>query len=105
MTEKRIHRASGIAMIALSVAALITVLSAFRVSFGPLSIHTQPPQADEGLQARLFQLSIVALAPAIVFFLVSANWKRPLQTARPLAISSVAVAIAFGLLYYFEHRP
>ena len=105
MTGQRIRRVSGGVMIGLSLVALVTVLSALRVSFRPFSIYPKPSLPDEGTQAHIFQLSIVALAPAIVIFLATADWKRPLQTARPLAISAVAVVIAFGLLYYFEHRP
>ena len=103
MLRERTHHVSSIVMVVLSLTALLTVLSAYRVSFDPFSIFTQPPQPDEGTQAHIFQLSIVALAPTILLFLATADWKRPLRNARPLSISAVAVILAFGALYYFEH--
>lgn len=104
MRGERINRVSGIVLIVLSLTALLTVLSAYRVSFKPFSITTQPPQADEGTQAHIFQLSIVALAPMILLFLATADWKRPLRSARPLAFSAAAVVLAFAALYYLEHH-
>jgi len=102
--EQQVHRVSGIILIVLSLTALLTVLSGYRVSFQPFSISTLPPQPDEGTQAHIFQLSIVALAPAILLFLATLDRKRPLRSARPLAIAAAAVALAFGALYYFEHH-
>ena len=89
----RINRASGLLLIALSLAALLAVLDGF----------TQPPQPDEGVGAHIFQLSIVALVPTMLFFLVTADWKQPSRSARPLAFSSAALVLAFGALYYLEH--
>lgn len=104
MGRQRINRVCGIVLIVLSLTALLTVLSAFRVSVRPFSIYTQPPQPDEGTQAHIFQLSIVALAPTILLFLATADWTRPLRSARPLAFSAAAVVLAFGALYYLEHH-
>lgn len=104
MTVQRINRVSGIVLLVLSLIALLTVLSAYRVSFAPFSIYTQPPQPDEGTQAHLFQLAVVLLAPAILLFLATADWTRPLRSMRPLAFSAAAVVLAFAGLYYLEHR-
>jgi formate hydrogenlyase subunit 3/multisubunit Na+/H+ antiporter MnhD subunit len=104
MSGERINRVSGIVLIVLSLIALLTILTAYRVSFAPFSIYTQPREPDEGTQAHIFQLSIVALAPAGLLFLATADWTRPLRSLRPLAFSGVAVVLAFGLLYYFEHH-
>ena len=104
MTAQRINHVSGIVLIVLSLIALLTVLSAYRVSFSPFSIYTQPLEPDEGTQAHIFQLSIVALAPMILLFLVTADWTRPLRSVRPLAFSAVAVVLAFAALYYLEHH-
>lgn len=104
MGGERINRVSGIALIVLSLTALLTVLTGYRVSFEPFSIHPQPRQPDEGTQAHIFQLSILALAPTTVLFLATADWKRPLRCAPPLAISAAAVVLAFGALYYLEHH-
>jgi hypothetical protein len=104
MSGEQINRVSGIVLIVLSLIALLTVMSAYRVSFQPFSIYTQPLEPDEGTQAHIFQLSIVALAPMILLFLATADWTRPLRSARPLAFSAVAVVLAFAALYYFEHH-
>ena len=104
MSRLQMHRVSGWVMIALSLTALFAVLSAFRIAFNPLAIHTQPPQPDEGSQAHVFQLSILGLAPTVLLFLATADGKLPGRTARVLALAAVAVVLAFGLLHYFEHR-
>ena len=104
MHGERINRISGIVLIVLSLTALLTVLSAYRISVSPFSIYTQPLEPDEGTQAHIFQLSIVALAPMILLFLATADWTRPLRSLRPLAFSAAAVALAFAALYYFEHH-
>ncbi len=91
--KKQIHRLASYAVIFFSIAALLTVITGF----------TEPPQADEGTGAHIFQLSIVALAPMILLFLATADWTRPLRSLRPLAISGGALVLAFGALYYLEH--
>ena len=93
MQVQQINRASGMVLIALSVTALLTVLSGY----------AQQPQADEGTGAHIFQLSVVACVPTILLFLATADWTRPLRGARPLALSAAALALAFGALYYLEH--
>jgi hypothetical protein len=90
----RINRASGLLLIAQSLTALLAVLGGF----------TQPPQPDEGVGAHIFQLSIIALVPTILLFLVTANWRQPSRSARPLAFSTAALVLAFGALYYLEHH-
>ncbi len=103
MGGERINRVSGIVLIILSLIALLTIMSAYRVSVSPFSIYTQPLEPDEGTQAHIFQLSIVALAPVGLLFLVTADWTQPLRSMRPLAFSATAVVFAFTLLYVFEH--
>ena len=85
MSGQQINRVSGKALIVLSLTALFAVLSGY----------TQPPQPDEGTAAHIFQLSIVALVPAIVLFLATADWKERWQSARPLAVSIAALVLAF----------
>ena len=89
----RVNRVSGIALIILSLTALLTVLWGLG----------QPPQADEGTGAHIFQLSILALMPVTVLFLGTADWRQPWRSVRPLAIAGVATVLAFGALYYLEH--
>lgn len=85
---------SGYILIALSLIALLTVLTGF----------TQPPQSDEGAGAHIFQLSIVAFVLMLLIFLGTADWKQPLRSARPLALSAAALVLAFVALYYLEHH-
>ena len=91
--QTQINRVSGRVIIALSVTALLAVLSGY----------THPLQADEGTAAHIFQLSIVALIPMFVLFLTTADWRQPSRSARFLALPGTALALAFGALYYLEH--
>ena len=93
MTRQQVNRVSGRVILALSLIALLTVLSGY----------FQPPQPDEGTAAHIFQLSIVALAPLTLLFLATADWKQPSRSARPLAFPVAALVVAFAALYYLEH--
>jgi hypothetical protein len=89
----QINRVSGIVIIVLSLTALLAVLSGY----------THPLLPDEGTAAHIFQLSIVALAPGVLLFLATADWRQPRRSALPLALSGAALVFAFGALYYLEH--
>jgi hypothetical protein len=91
--KRDVNQLSVYVVVCLSFIALIAVLSGY----------AEPPQRDEGAAAHIFQLSIVALAPTITLFLATADWRRPLLTLRPLALSIAALVLAFGALYYLEH--
>jgi hypothetical protein len=93
MRAQAVNRVSKTALLVLSVSALVAVLVGF----------TQPPQADEGALAHIFQLSIVALMPAVALFLATSDWTQPLRSARPLAVAAAVLVFAFGALYYLEH--
>ena len=93
MRRQEINRVSGKVVVVLSLAALLAVLSGY----------IQPPQQDEGAAAHIFQLSIVALVPMILLFLVTADWKQPWRSARPLSFPAAALVLAFGALYFLEH--
>ena len=94
MRGPEINRVSGIALIVLSLTALLDVL---------LLGYTQPPLSDEGTGAHIFQLSIVALVPAGFLFLTTADWTQPVQTVRRLAFPAAVVFVAFAALFYLEH--
>jgi hypothetical protein len=81
------------ALIFFSLTALFAVLSGF----------TQPPQADEGTTAHIFQLSIVALLPTVLRFLTTADWTQPAFSMRRLPFPFAALVLAFGALYFLEH--
>ncbi len=96
MTQQQINRLSSITVIGLSLVALLTVMTGY----------TQPPQhpePDEGTAAHIFQLAIVALVPALLLFLATADWKQRWQSVRPLTFPAAALVLAFGALYYLEH--
>ena len=93
METTRTNRIVGRIVLFLSLVALITVI------FG----YTQPPLPDEGTLAHIFQLAVLALVPLVALYLATADWGQPMRSARPLAIPSVTLALAFGALYYLEH--
>jgi uncharacterized YccA/Bax inhibitor family protein len=90
---RQLNRVCGIGLILLSLSAVIVVLWGY----------TQPPLADEGTGAQIFQLSIVMLLPVTLVFLTTADWSRPSRAAWPLAIAVAATVVAFAALYYLEH--
>jgi phosphoglycerol transferase MdoB-like AlkP superfamily enzyme len=94
MRAQHINRVSRIGLIVLSLTALLDVL---------LLGYTQPPLPDEGTGAHIFQLSIVALVPAGVLFLATADWTQPVRTVRRLAVPAALVVLAFAALYHLEH--
>jgi hypothetical protein len=95
MLGQHINRVSTAALVVLSLIALGTVLSGF--------FQTPQPQTDEGAAAHIFQLSIVALVPATLLYLATADWGQPLRSVRALAFPFATVAVAFAALYFLEH--
>ena len=93
MRTQQVHQISGRVVIVLSFVALVTVITGY----------FQAPQPDEGTGAHIFQLSIMALAPAILIFLATADWSEPWRRIRFLAIPGSVLVLAFGALYYLEH--
>lgn len=94
MQVQQINRLSSIVLAFLSLTALLDVL---------LLGYTRPPLPDEGTGAHIFQLSIVALLPAGLCFLATADWAQPVRAARRLALPALLVVLAFAALYYLEH--
>ena len=94
MRAPQINRLSRLVLIVLALTALLDVL---------FLGYTQPPLPDEGTGAHIFQLSIVALVPAGLVFLATADWTQPGRTVRRLAVPAVVVVLAFAALYYLEH--
>ena len=93
MQAPQINRLTGKTLVLLSFIALMAVLSGY----------LQPPQADEGAAAHIFQLSIVALVPTILVFFATADWTQPLRQLRAPAVTALTLMLAFGALYYLEH--
>jgi len=102
MRVEHVNRVSRVGLIVLSLSALLTVLAGALIAvFGEHNPFREP---DEGTGAHIFQLSIAALVPVALLFFATADWTRPLRPMRPLAFSTVALVLAFGALYYFEHH-
>src|SRR6266478_1806761 len=98
MRGQHINRVTGRVVIVLALTALLAVLSGY-------TQPAQPPESDEGTAAHIFQLSIAALVPMVLLFLATADWKLPLRSAGPLALSTAFLVLAFAAPYYLEHHP
>lgn len=83
-----------------NVATALSLVAVGSVSAG----YFAPRHPDEGALAHIFQLSIVALAPTLLFFMATADWKRPARAARELTLPGFALIAAFVALYFLEHR-
>jgi uncharacterized membrane-anchored protein len=89
----RLHRIAQGALLVLSVLALLTVVTGF----------LQPPQADEGTAAHIFQLSVVIFGFMLTVYFATADWKQPRGESRRLAVPAAAISAAFVALYCLEH--
>ena len=101
MTNAHVNRVSAIALVALSLVAFLAVLSGAVAAV--LTASNPFHEADEGTAAHVFQLSVAGLIPITVLFLATADWMQPARSTSRLALPAVLVAVAFGLLYYFDH--
>ena len=95
MHNQQVNRVSGRILVALSLTALLPVLGGY--------LPGHPPQADEGTGAHIFQLSIVAVVPMMLLFLVTADWTQPARNLRRLAFPVAALVLALAALYYLEN--
>ena len=93
MTWQRVNRVCAVIVVILSLTALGAVLVGTGGS----------PQPDEGTAAHIFQFSIAALVPSIALCMLTADWRR-MKSIAPLALSAVALIVAFSVLYRFEHH-
>ena len=57
---------------------------------------------DEGAGAHIFQLLIVAQIPLVLAFLATADWQRPTQVIKPIALQAAALFLAFGSVAFFR---
>ncbi len=96
MTSQNVNKIAANALIALSVLALVTVLSGY-------ALPRHPAPTDENTQAHIFQFAVLACGPALLFFFATADWGRPSRTARQLAFPAAALAAGFAALYCLEH--
>jgi hypothetical protein len=96
MREHQINRVSSVLLILLSATALVSVGTG--LIWPPLL-----PEADEGTQAHVFQLSIAGLLPMTVIVVGTADWSQPRRSLLPLVIAFIEAGLAFAGLYYLEH--
>lgn len=101
MIEQRVNRISGHIVLGLSLFAMCLVSGATALAM--LGRFSPSPDGDEGIAARLFQLAVVLLLPTGLTFLATANWRRPREVAKRLAVPAVALVVAFTVLHYMEH--
>jgi len=95
MTRRKINHISAIAPIVMSLLALLMVLIVVATGW-------ERNLTDEGAAAHIFQLLILAQLPFILIFLVTADWKRLVQIARPLALQVLCIDLAVGSVAYFK---
>lgn len=95
------NRVATVGLVLLSTIALSTIVSATLAAL--LGGQLPPPETDEGTGAHIFQLSIAAMLPVGVVFLATADRTAPSRLIWRLAFPTLAVIVAFALLYYFEH--
>ena len=93
MSREAMNRVSGRVAFALSMIALLTVVSGY----------FQPPPIDEGSAAHIFQIAVAAFVLLVPISVSTANWHRPLRSARPVMMSGAALTLAFGAFDYLEH--
>jgi hypothetical protein len=100
-TVHTVNRFSRIALTFLSMTALAPLLIIALPAM--LTGHVPPPESDEGIGAHILQLSVAMLVPVGCTFLATADWKQPMRRMRQLIFPAATVAVAFGMLFYFEH--
>lgn len=87
MTHARINRIAAIVPLMLSGAGFALVMANI--------IAGVPPQPDENASAHIWQLLMAAQLPLILFFVVSADWRR---RQAPLILGAQLIGIAIACL-------
>ena len=95
MTVSPLKQPSALLPIAMSLAALVLVLSHVAV-YGP--VH----EADEGTAAHVFQLLMAGQLPLIAYFALRWLPRVPGQTLVVLALQAAAGLAAFFPIYWFK---
>ena len=90
MDQAQFNTICGAALVALSLLALGTVLGEF---LKPVPLRRPRP-------SQLFETTVLVMDALVVTFLVTADWSRPMTSARPLALCGLAIAATLGALYW-----
>ena len=93
MTLSLTRRPSGLVPIAMSLAAVTTILLHIAVS-------GTAPQPDEGTAAHIWQLLMAGQLPVIAFFAVKWLPKDPRTALRVLALQAGAAFAALAPVYW-----
>jgi hypothetical protein len=90
-----INRIGAIVPIAMSLLALSLVLAVATTGW-------ERGLKDEGAAAHIFQLLVVGQLPFIAAYLITANWRRGVTVAVPIALQFGALALAIGAVAFFR---
>ena len=88
-------RASAFLPVAMSLAALATVL-------GHIVMFGVAHEADEGTAAHIFQLLIIAQVPIVAFFAVKWLPRAPRQALQVLALQAGAALAALAPAFFLN---
>ena len=95
MDSALLKRPSALIPVAMSVAALATVIG-YASTFGVAR------QADEGAAAHVWQLLMVGQVPVVVFFAVKGLATKPRQALLVLALQVGAALAAMFPVWWFQ---
>jgi hypothetical protein len=100
MTVTMLKRPSALVPLAMSLAALVLVLSAVAI-YGVPGTNGVPPETDEGTAAHVFQLLIAGQLPVIGFFALKWLPQSPREAIEVLALQAAAGVVALFPVFYF----
>jgi len=92
---KRMKRPSAFLPVAMSFAALVTVL-------GHVAMFGAVREADEGAAAHVFQMLMTAQLPILLFFAIKWLPRAPRQTLLILAVQAGAAVAALAPVFIFN---
>ena len=101
MTREDLNRAASYAVVGLATPSVLTVIG---IAAATLLGHPPVPRpnADEGADAHIWQMSVALLVPAMLAYASTAEWERGWwREAWPLVLAAVSVSGVFVILAYF----
>lgn len=93
--SQRTNRIGAIVPVVMSLLALSLVLVVVTTGW-------ERGLKDEGAAAHLFQLLIVGQVPFVMAYLITANWRRLFEVAKPIAAQLGALVMAIGAVTFFH---
>lgn len=100
MQSQQVNRISSIAILVLSITALLPVAIPFmQILLGHPLVH----ERDEGASAHIFQLSVGLFGLSLLLFLATSDWHQPKKyLLRRIAFPVTALALAFAGVYFMH---